>query len=233
MIDNAGPWSQITLTIASGASDTGNIYDEEKYGQVVAQVAHLGARIWGVFCKDDWTTADLLLEGGLDGIAYIPLTDNANAPLGLENLPPTGGFLRAFPGEGVILGPMPFVRLRSVTAGSAGYKIGKIGTANAVVAAPAVAADELRIIAGDDYKNTDGRAITWTLQGVPDLTSATVTFTGAGITKATTATTDTVTLELDDTDTVDIEPDVYEFELAAALVGGAMITLVRGVMIVQ
>lgn len=118
-------------------------------------------------------------------------------------------------------------------AGSAGYKIGKIGTANAIVIAPAVAADELRIIAGDDYHAADGREITWTLDGVPDLTSATVTFTGAGITKATTTTADTVTMELDDTDTADIEPDVYEFELAAELVGGAMITLVRGVMIVQ
>lgn len=118
MIDNAGPWSLITLSIASGQSDTGNIYDEEKYGAVAAEAAHLGARIWGVHCTDDWTAADLLLEGGLNESSCIPLTDNTNAPLGLENLPTTGGFLRAFPGEGVIIGPLPFVRLRSVTAGT-------------------------------------------------------------------------------------------------------------------
>ena len=121
----------------------------------------------------------------------------------------------------------------SYLAGSAGYKVGKIGTADAIVIAPAVAADELRIVAGDDYKIADGRQISWTLAGVPDLTSATVTFTGAGLTKGTTTTSDTVTMELASADTESTVPDVYEFELAAELVGGALITLVRGTMVVS
>lgn len=121
----------------------------------------------------------------------------------------------------------------SYLAGSAGYKVGKIGSADAIVIAPAVAADELRIVAGDDYHAADGREISWTLAGVPDLTSATVTFTGAGLTKATTTTTNTVTMELDAGDTESITPDVYEFELAATMVGGALITLVRGTMVVS
>lgn len=114
-IDNAGVWSRITVTIPSGQAVTGNIYAVD---DVAAQAVHLGFRIAGVHCTDDWTAADLLLEGGLDESSCLPLTDNDDAPFAMTNLPSSGGFLRAFDATHVIVGALPFVRLRSVGVGT-------------------------------------------------------------------------------------------------------------------
>lgn len=118
-------------------------------------------------------------------------------------------------------------------ADRAGYKVGKIGTGSAIVVAPTVTSERLAIIAGDDYLVADGREIAWTLSGVPDLSAATVNFVGAGLTKATTTTADAATLELTNTETAAMTEGVHNFELAAELSGGSLITLVRGTLVVS
>lgn len=118
-------------------------------------------------------------------------------------------------------------------ANKAGYKIGKIGTGSAVVVAPTITSERLVIIAGDDYLITDGRELAWTLTGVPDLSTATVNFVSAGLTKATTTTADTVTLELTAAETGAMTAGIHDFELAAELSGGSLITLVRGTLVVS
>ncbi len=111
-------------------------------------------------------------------------------------------------------------------------------------AAPVNSDDDVELVQGDSYSNTDSRALVWDLTGFPDLTGATVTMlarsrsqleeSGAilSVTGAVVTATGSqrVRAELTVTDTLELIPgqDQYEYQVVATLSGGSKVTLVRG-----
>jgi len=115
-------------------------------------------------------------------------------------------------------------------------------------AAPVNSDDDVELVQGDSYSNTDSRALVWDLTGFPDLTGATVTMmarsrsmleeSGAilSVTGAVVTATGSqrVRAELTVTDTADLisGENQYEYQVVASLSGGGPVTLVRGDMTV-
>lgn len=109
---------------------------------------------------------------------------------------------------------------------------------------PLVASRSIKIIAGDDYKQADGRAYTWTdtLSAWPDITGATVTFKAvkspaneqAGddelVLAGTVVDGSTVYVEMTTEDTASLAGGTiaYDYRLYAELTTGAIVTLSTG-----
>ena len=116
------------------------------------------------------------------------------------------------------------------------------------MSAPVNSDDDVELVQGDTYSNTDSRSLQWDLTGFPDLTGATITMrarsrtmleqTGAilSVTGAVVTATGSqqVRIELTATNTSSLMPGTnqYEYEVGAALSGGNSITLIRGDMTV-
>lgn len=127
--------------------------------------------------------------------------------------------------------------------GTAGYRLGQIGTTTLNITSAINADGDLELIAGDDYNQADGRAITITnADGTwPDLTNAEIHFTAnrsgarlltfAGAVTTPTGT-QTVTLEptADDLPTpADAAPAwIYRYAVTARLANGHTVTLQTG-----
>lgn len=124
-------------------------------------------------------------------------------------------------------------------SGTAGYILGSINPAQVTVTSP-VATDgtSITVVRGDDYLNTDGRAITFTGSTWPDISGGSVdlvvdvsgtatrysaTITGAG----------SCYVELTTTDTTALNPKkTYGYDLEATLSNASIVTLVQGRLLV-
>jgi hypothetical protein len=58
----------------------------------------------------------------------------------------------------------------SYTAGTAGYQLGRIGSADATVAAPVTASGDIELTQGADYNASDGTQLDFTITGQPSFT---------------------------------------------------------------
>lgn len=127
------------------------------------------------------------------------------------------------------------------TVGSIGaYVVSKLGGTTITVTAPVAAGGDVTIYIGDDYNNTDGRALDWSSAGWPDLTSATpITLTAY---RATTASADwsitgtaptagvgtqTVRFQPTNANTDDLRAGAFTFQIEATLSSGRIVTLVE------
>lgn len=127
------------------------------------------------------------------------------------------------------------------TVGSIGaYVVSKLGGTTITVTAPVAAGGDVTIYIGDDYNNTDSRALDWSSAGWPDLTSATpITLTAY---RATTASADwsitgtaptagvgtqTVRFQPTNANTDDLRAGAFTFQIEATLSSGRIVTLVE------
>jgi hypothetical protein len=113
-----------------------------------------------------------------------------------------------------------------------------LGNGTVTVVSPVASGGEASVYQGDDYANADGRALAWSSNGWPDLTSATILFmvraqTGALFSKAGTVVsaggaTQTVRVELTATETAALQawPAESTLRLRATLASGGAATLV-------
>lgn len=105
-----------------------------------------------------------------------------------------------------------------------------------------------QVVAGDDYKAADGRAITWSSGAWPNLASATLTMvvghdeynlygnlplTWTGSVPASPANPTEISLDVPGTQTVNLPPDQYDYTLSATLVDGDKIPIAIGMLTVQ
>lgn len=90
----------------------------------------------------------------------------------------------------------------------------------------------IEVIYGDDYYNTDSRAITFDLTGFPSMTGATVTFRVDKITEVlsfscTVVDTDTLRLELTSAQIETIGVGYWKYDLQAALLNTHVVTIIK------
>ena len=124
-------------------------------------------------------------------------------------------------------------------SGTAGYILGSINPAQVTVTSP-VATDgtSITIVRGDDYLNTDGRALTFTGATWPTLTAGTVALI-VDVSGTPTSYAGVITgaqacyVELTDTQTTALNPKkAYDYDLQATLSNGSVVTLVQGLLLV-
>lgn len=123
------------------------------------------------------------------------------------------------------------------TSGSAGAALNRVGTAAVTFTAPTTSdGTGIHLVRGDDYLNTDSRALTFSGTTWPTLTSGTVSLRVQFSTTSVTAYSGTVTgaqacrVELTDTQTAAMSPGVYPYDLEAVLSNGSVVTLVQGML---
>ncbi|MBL8130291.1 MAG: hypothetical protein JNL42_00410 [Anaerolineae bacterium] len=110
----------------------------------------------------------------------------------------------------------------SYAAGTAGYQLGRIGSAEVGVTAPVAAASgRVTLYQGKDYADADGTALEWTSSSTLDLTGASVTFDAAGEQFAAAVTGSagawTITVDLTAAETAALAVGVYPYEVVAEL----------------
>ena len=124
-------------------------------------------------------------------------------------------------------------------SGTAGYILGSINPAQVTVTSP-VASDgtSITVVRGDDYLNTDGRALTFTGATWPTLTAGTVALivdtsgTPTSYSGVITAATSCY-VELTTTQTTALSARrTYDYDLQATLSNGSIVTLVQGTLLV-
>lgn len=124
----------------------------------------------------------------------------------------------------------------SYASGTAGAALGRIGSGQITTVSPVAQSGDVETIMGDDYSNTDSRALDWTDTSAswPTLTSAAIVVTILDVASfngsVVTATGDSkkVRLELADTQTDDIPAGWHQFQVVATLASGNIVTLVEG-----
>jgi hypothetical protein len=142
-------------------------------------------------------------------------------------------------GLGSVADPLLNLVPGSYDSGTAGAALGRLVAASVTITAPVYASGRrIRIVRGDDYLATDGRALDFSSADWPDLTSATINFTakrGSNVlTKAGTVVTATgtkvVRIELEHTDTEDLkiteDNNPYIYDIEATLSNDSIVTLV-------
>ena len=127
----------------------------------------------------------------------------------------------------------------SYASGTAGYILGSINPAQVTVTSP-VATDgtSITVVRGDDYLNTDGRALTFTGATWPTLTAGTVALivdtsgTPTSYSGVITAATSCY-VELTTAQTTALSARrTYDYDLQATLSNGSIVTLVQGTLLV-
>jgi hypothetical protein len=124
------------------------------------------------------------------------------------------------------------------TVGSVGKllvtKLGLIGAASVTVTSPVTVSDNIELVRGGDYLNTDGRALSWSGTGWPNLTAAQVALTIGGLTvngtvvASTPTTPQVIRFELTAAQTGAFRVGLYEFGIQAILANASVIPLLRG-----
>ena len=170
---------------------------------------------------------------GLWNEALSAHTTAGSAGKKLADIPTTGG------GGSGGTDPLTTQVPGSYDPGTAGRALGRIGSGQVDYIGPVAISGDITVVRGDDYNNTDSRALEWTSTGWPDLTGATVTFrlkhTSGVLTKAATVVTPTgtarVRVELASADTAGIVANSmqpYRFDVEATLSSGRKVTLLTG-----
>lgn len=125
----------------------------------------------------------------------------------------------------------------SYTSGTAGYALGRIGTGRITTTSVVAQSGDVTTYMGDDYTNSDSRALDWTESTTswPTLTGATIsiiidgieTYTGSVVTG--TGSSKKVRLELSAAQTALIAEGVHDFQVIATLATSSrVVTLVEG-----
>lgn len=118
-------------------------------------------------------------------------------------------------------------------------KVNLISSSTAVTVTSPVASDgTITVIRGDDYKNVDGRAISFTLSNTPDITGATVKLyvaQGTPVFEASGTVTSSTTcyVELTSANTLSLSPGSVSYDLQITLLNGDIITPAQGSFIVR
>lgn len=129
-----------------------------------------------------------------------------------------------------LLNPVP----GTYPSGSAGYTLGRLASTTITVTSP-MSSDGtvITLQQGDDYLAADGRALSWTSASWPDLTGADVLLMSrTEMEYVCAAAGHTVTLEL----TAEVTRGLggrYPFDLVATLASGHVVTLTKGVLLVE
>lgn len=104
------------------------------------------------------------------------------------------------------------------------------------------------IVAGDDYKAADGRALSWSSTSWPDLAGATLTMvtghtqqnlygnlpvTWTGSVPASPASPTEISLDVTSAETSNFAADEYDYQLTATLADGDKVTIALGKLTVQ
>jgi hypothetical protein len=133
-------------------------------------------------------------------------------------------------------------------SGTAGYALGRLVAASISITAPVLSSGNVEIRRGDSYFSADGRALVWTLTGLPtiNLTGAITTFKAKNISSILTKTSSdtpgiravfnsgtlTLTLELAAADTGTLNAAIYDFDIQTQFSNGHVDTWVMGKMVV-
>lgn len=120
----------------------------------------------------------------------------------------------------------------SYASTTVGGKIGTIGTAQISVVSPVASDGDVETYQGDDYNDTDGRALEWADSdgSWPSLTSATIAVIIGGVVELVGSVVDanTARLELTATQTAAITAKEHPFQVVATLASARVVTLVEG-----
>lgn len=123
------------------------------------------------------------------------------------------------------------------TSGSVGVALGRIGTAQVTVTSPVTEDGEIVLIYGDDYRTTDGRALTFVGTNWPTLTGGTVSLRVQAASVI--AISGTVTaaascrVEVTSAQTISLGLGVWSYDLEATLTSGYVATLQQGTITVR
>jgi hypothetical protein len=116
------------------------------------------------------------------------------------------------------------------------------------VTSPLATGGTLTLRQGDDYKNTDGRALSFAFTSVPNLTGATVTLsivslydssvspassTALSVTSPTSNPTVVFELTRTQTATLNVGGNLYKYQVVAVLSNSDVVTLAEGSVVVQ
>lgn len=182
-------------------------------------------------------------------IESLDLLDDI-AALSLDGLPTSAeiaGIVAAavadLPDEDYIDAAVAPLTTSAIWTSARAAKLDRIGSGSATVSSPVATTGTVTIYQGDDYATADGRELSWSIDGAPDLTGATVTLTidsrnidAITITCSVTNAgdpTQLVVAELSDTDTAALLTEITKYDLSAELANGSMVTLARGTIVVM
>lgn len=122
---------------------------------------------------------------------------------------------------------------------SAAY--GAIGAVSVTLTSPVSSDQDIELVRGDDYSNSDSRALAFSVDGAPDITAATLTFamrdpsgpfglqkTGTIVSSG--GATQTFRFEFTSSETAafTVGAPAYAYDVQATLASGRKVTLVRG-----
>ena len=195
-------WHQLTAAIVTAST----------IGKLI--VDYLDAAVSGVTAPTAIQVRDAILDRVLDGNHEVAGSTSVLLQAAGAAADP---LLNAVPG--------------AYASGTAGHALGRISSGNITVTSPVATDGHVTIIRGDDYNNTDGRALDWanTDGDWPDLTGATIAFvigtnwTMAGSVVTPTGTGQKVRAEPTAALTAKLKRGEYEYDVIATLAVSARI----------
>lgn len=123
------------------------------------------------------------------------------------------------------------------TSGSVGVALGRIGTAQVTVTSPVTEDGAITLVLGDDYRTSDGRALTFVGTNWPTLTGGTVSLRVQAASVI--AISGTVTgaascrVEVTSAQTISVGLGVWLYDLEATLTSGYVATLQQGTITIR
>ena len=173
---------------------------------------------------------------GADPVTYDYLTifSTADSSVDLKDVP---GTLQPDPAARITDNLLAAAVPAAYTSGSVAVALGRIGTAQVTVTSPVTEDGEIVLIYGDDYRTTDGRALTFVGTNWPTLTGGTVSLRVQA--SSVVAISGTVTaaasclVEVTSAQTISIGLGVWSYDLEATLTSGYVATLQQGTITVR
>jgi hypothetical protein len=208
----------------------------------------------------DWVVIGLVVSGAVDYQVFIPLASQNAAGIAtdytssraakMDNLDATVSSRLASasytapttPPTAAAVADAVWDELVSdhTTSGTTGAALNRIGSGQITTTSVVAQSGNVTTIAGDDYSNTDSRAIDWTDASVswPDLTGASILVTvksgtttlmsKAGSVVTPTGSSKKVRVQPTAADTRAIPVGTHDFDVQATLSNGHIVTLLRG-----
>lgn len=229
------------LLIDDAYSATAGLAGSNLDAKVSTRAAETGGNLAAIKAVTDALPS---LEEAAEAIRDVDNTDPAEDSLGAAvNLAAAGG---EAPDTGAIATAVWSAVTRTLTDGIpadvdeqaiATAIIAALGTGTIVMVTPVSADGEtVQIVQGDDYHASDGRALEWTGDLWPDLTSATIAFhiadadpfTAEGSVTDAGVGPQTVRVQLTAEQTAALNAGQHPFDVEATLESGRVVTLVRG-----
>lgn len=122
-------------------------------------------------------------------------------------------------------------------SGSVGVALGRIGSAQVTITSPVSDDGTIVLIYGDDYKHSDGRALTFSGTNWPTLTSGTISLrvqaSSVVAISGTVTSASTCRVEVTSAQTISIGLGVWTYDLEATLASGFVATLQQGTITIR